>query len=209
MTQGMFRGGMPRSTARAMLVLAVVVGLLAGCSADEPEPAPTSTAAPTSAAPEPEPEPVEEVPEEPVAPEPRSGTPDERDAETAAEYFVDLYEYTLTTRDLQTWETRSVDGCQFCAGTSEDVRGYADGGLTYRGGAFEIEPAKFVAFSDVFAMFAVEVPYTIAPAELVDEDGEIVQIFRDGSGFLLLEMGYSPETGWMLRTGNRHEESSL
>lgn len=184
------------------------MGGLAACGSASEAPTPTPTAEPTSATPSPDPEPADPLPEEPEAPVP-NGTPDERDAEVAAEYFVELYEYTLATGDLTTWEARSLEKCQFCARTSENVRELRDEGLTYRGGAFSIEPARFVAFDDSLRMFAVEVPFSVDEAELIDSEASVIRRLSADTGFLVLEMGYSPEAGWLLRTGNAEQESAL
>lgn len=204
MSQGTFRGGLSGSV-RAVVVAALAVALAAGCTTPDDEPTPT--AAPATPVPEPEPEPAEQLPEEPEAPLPRTGTPDERDAEAAGEFFLRLYEYTLLTGDTEQWEERSLPGCEFCANVVADVDAYRSEGARFVDLEFTVEPARFVAFEDVLVMFAVEVPYEQSATKVVKADGSVVKEFGGGSGFLLLEMAYAPESGWLLRTGNDRDES--
>src|SRR5690606_33992132 len=125
MSQGTFRGGLSGSV-RAVVVVALAVALAAGCTTPDDEPTPT--AAPATPVPDPEPEPTEQLPEEPEAPLPRTGTPDERDAEAAGEFFLRLYEYTVMTGDARQWKERSHPECGFCNNVIESVeRGRVEG----------------------------------------------------------------------------------
>lgn len=204
---GAFRGVLSGSVLRVGVGL-VAVGGVVGCTAAEQEPAPT--AAPTvTSEPTPDPEPTDEAPQEPQAPLPRTGTPDERDAEAAGEFFLELYEYVLLTGDTAQWEKRSDPECGFCANVLEAARENEAQGMRFEGVRIENDPARFVAFDDAFSIYLVEVPYRAAATQIVDGDGAVTRSFEPDTGFLRMEVGYEPRVGWHLVSGGSREESRL
>ncbi|MBI9113497.1 DUF6318 family protein [Sanguibacter suaedae] len=109
-----------RSAGWALLTTAVLV--LAGC-ADDPAATPRDADAATTstetapATPKPTEDPAPTPPERPAA---MNGTDDEA-AKAAAIYFLELYEYTLQTRELAKWDAISDPACSFCANVRDKV----------------------------------------------------------------------------------------
>lgn len=194
------------SVSGAAVAAALLMGGLAACGSAGEATTPTPTVEPTSEMPSPVPEPADPLPEEPVAPVP-DGTPDERDAEAAAEYFVELYQYAMATGDVEVWRERSHAECEFCASTVAQLADYAEARLSYTGGTIRHEPAQIVSFEPDLRVFAVEMAYEIDDVEVVDRSGAVVDEFLADSGFFLVEIGYQPSSGWMLFTAGHHDES--
>lgn len=219
MVQGAVHGGLSGSSrwcgwSRGTLTLGLCVALAAGCTAGSGTPA-EPTFAPTTTAPqptaEPTPEPGVATPVEPEAPSPLlSSTPNERDAEKAAEYFLELYEYVLETGDLETWDFRGYVDCGFCSSISEDVSSLTADGAKHHGIAYDVGYSQVVEFDDVLRSFVVELRYSSTAGEVVSPDGSQVRAFEaNEEGYLLLEVGFDPHMGWRLFRGARQESSVL
>lgn len=206
MTQGMVRAVLSGSM-RGLAAVALVVAA-GGCTGPDPvDPVPTTP--PATTVPELEPEPTAEQPEEPVAPVPASGTPDERDAEAAGEFFVRLYVHVLQTGDIAQWRERSDPECGFCSNVMSMAEDNAAERAHFADVSITAEPAAFVAFDSTIRVFAVEVPYASAPMEIVGEDGSTIRSFDSDEGYLLMDIAYEPGGGWQLLTGGNHKESHL
>lgn len=215
MVQGSVRGGLSGSHARGAwgLVVGAVLGvsLIAGC-ATEPDPAPEPTAAPTTAPPHPEPsteEPTAEAPVEPEAPRPLYATPNEHDAQEAAEYFVALYEYAIATGDLSAWSNRGQPTCEFCVSTANSVEELRAQDAVREDVRIDVLSSHVVGVEESLGVFAVEIEYTASAGRVVTSSGDVLGTIEARNGYLMLEVGLAPDRGWLLFTGSAREASVL
>lgn len=133
-------GSSSRARRRVLGLGAVVaVGLVvAGCTGeerpDEPEPSTSSVEESPEPTGEPEPAPTETGPAKPERP----AAMEQEDAEgaaAAAEYFLELYEYVMTTGDTSEWRTMSLDSCTFCQGSIGQADQISSRGDVFEGGS--------------------------------------------------------------------------
>lgn len=162
-----------RARRRVVAVGAVVlVGLLAGCTGEEPvEPDPSSS---TTESPEPTEEP-EPTPTEtgPVKPE-RPAAMDQQDGEgaaAAAEYFLELYPYVMATGDTAEWEAMAHEACGFCddaIGQAETIKSRAD---VYSGGETDVVVVGEYARDDLTGIFPLDARVDQTPIVITDSAG--------------------------------------
>lgn len=205
MEQGAFRGGLCGSRLVALTTAAVLVLGACGAAEQEPEPPPPPPVETVEPTPEPEPE-VEPEVTEPTHPWPE-GVPGPREAEQAAVYFLELYHYVMQTGDLEAWN-RAVTGpeCAFCVGTIEAADEIHSVGGAYVSEGLAVGEPRFLAFDETFRMFAIEVPFDFAGAVVLDVAGDEVRAVEPLSAYMILDIAFAADRGWLLLTGSRHEE---
>jgi len=129
-----------------VVVLTAAACLVAGCTGgQEPTPSPPSATA-VEPAPAPSPTPTTDAPVKPERPA-AMDTDDAAGAAAAAEYYVELYAYVMTSGDTSEWDAMSHAECESCAGLLEQARTIAERGDTFVGGATSAEvddPGKYV-----------------------------------------------------------------
>lgn len=186
--------------------VAVLVGLLTGCTA-EPPPSPLfSTTAATPSA-EPTPGPTAETASAPAPPVEMESL-DAVGAAAAAAYFLSLYQYTVTSGDLTEWDAISAQDCSFCANVRSDVTAVYGAGGHYAGGALSTSTAKVVGYEETLGVYAVEFEFSVAASTQVGSDGSVVREIPAESGFLLLDVLPAAD-GWVLLTGDARDESVM
>jgi len=192
-----------RSTrlATATLATATVLALVTACGTTEPGPTASPT---TSLSATPSPTPTATALAEPTKP-PEMERNDEVGAIAAAEYFMELYNYVIQTGDLGPWDAAADRNCGFCSNVSSDLRPvYAEGGK-YLGGLVTITSTRLVGFDETLRVHAVEVTYEESESRVLDSDEEVVKHTDARSGWLVLDVGASPD-GWRLLTGDARDE---
>lgn len=195
------RARAPRALGAGVVALGLAVTFVTGCTPDDPEPTPT----PTVDSPTPTPTPTVEAlapPERPAEME-RS---DDVGAAAAAVYFLQLFDYVMHTGDVGIWDEISVQDCGFCAGVRTDAESMNTAGRRLEGGAFVVGEPRVVGFEEAIRVHAVEVAYTSEAGVVVDASGAVQSEIAAGSGFLLLDVGYTAD-GWRLVRGGAADES--
>jgi hypothetical protein len=193
-----------RRMSRLVMAAVTVAALTAGCSAQEPAPAPPVAEVGESQAPAATPTPTRsptpmpaQLPERAEAME----APDRAGAEAAATYFLELFNYVMTTGQVAEWQAISGASCGFCANTVAEVEKIYGSGGSYQMTDYNLGTAEVVAFDETFKVFGVEVPYESGGATIFGPAGERVDVRSADHGSLLLEVGFVPGEGWQLLTG--------
>jgi hypothetical protein len=194
----------------AVVVAAVLVGLVAGCSPSEPvaeSPGPVvSEKQSPSPTPTPTPTPTPAGPVKPVRPADMDRT-DEVGAAAAAVYFLELYPYVMATQDISEWEALSyTDLCEFCVKVVADVAENRATGNTYSGGDVSVEVTKTYPIDSLLGAYPVDIRLSQAASTTVDVSGVEtsrteavsgplrVELLHDGSSWLLLEVSTNMPT---------------
>ncbi len=120
-------------------------------------------------------------------------SPDEAGAAAAAEYFVQLYDYSFASGNLEPWNGLASETCDFCRDIAADVAEIGQSGnrtlneptsiVTSR--VWMIEPAKW---------FGADLIVREAPSTQVDATGATVA--TDDGGEFRLALALSWADGW-------------
>lgn len=165
-----------RARRRVLATGAVVaVGLLvAGCTADEPaEPDPTTTTAEAEPSETPEPSPTETGPAKPERP----AAMEQEDAEgaaAAAEYFIELYPYVMTTGDTSEWEAMSHEACGPCASLIEDARLRLEDGDVFEGGGTDANMVQAYQRDEATGIFPLDLEVAQEAVQIASPAGEVL-----------------------------------
>nr|WP_255347118.1 DUF6318 family protein [Cellulomonas sp. KRMCY2] len=185
-----------------------MIAFVGGCAADPaPSPVPPASTAPATPSTEPTPDPAVEaasVPERPAEME----RVDEIGAAAAADYFLSLYQYALTSGDLTEWDAVSAQDCSFCINVRSDVTAVYAAGGHYAGGELSSSTARVVGYEETLGVYAVEFEFSVAASTQVGSDGSVVREIPAESGFLILDVLPAAE-GWVLLTGDARDESVM
>jgi len=177
-----------------VLALGVVGGLggslvLAGCTGEEPvAPEPSTSSVETEPAETAEPSPTETgppAPERPAAME----RDDAEGAAAAAVYFIELYDYVMTTGDTAEWEAMSHDRCEFCAEAvqqAETIKARAD---VFAGGAIDAALAEVFLRDEATGIFPLDVHVEQDPISIEDSSGASLYTSEAISKLYRVEMG--------------------
>ncbi|MEN5075167.1 DUF6318 family protein [Isoptericola cucumis] len=184
------RSARPSATVVAVLL---TVGLLSACSgAERPQedPGPTTTAPPDETSASPTPSATEdgvEKPERPAAMDKKNAD----GAAAAAEYYISLYPYVMTTGDTSTWKAMSFKTCGFCKSSIDQAERINDEKFVWSGG----EITQF----DVATEYARDEATGIYPfdARITQNAGHI----RDGSGEAVFD-GKATDDLYRIEVGN-------
>ena len=156
----------PTTSRRALVgaaAVALVVGVVAGCSGGNAKPAPSATTASSAptASPSPTASPTPDASVKPV----RTAAMDQLSAagaEAVAVYFLNLYPYVYATNDLTEWKALSHPECVFCKSVIDNVGKQVAAGHRSVGGLVSIESVSGVEVSDGF--YSVQVAATQTPS---------------------------------------------
>jgi len=195
--------GVGRSASRHVTVggggrrrlLAVGIALAAGylvaaCTGGgEPDPTPPveTSAAPS---PTPTPEPTETGPTKPDRP----AAMDRDDAEgaaAAAEYFLELYPYVMSTGDTSEWDAMSHAECGTCASLITQARTIAERGDVAIGGevtATVEDPSRYVR-DESTGLFPLDLDFHQAGSSIADAEGTEIFAAEAKNSQKRVEMG--------------------
>ncbi|QHT58136.1 hypothetical protein GXP71_20015 [Cellulomonas sp. H30R-01] len=179
-----------RRTAQGAFAIALLTlgPALAACALDDDPapPTPTADGRETSASTSVDPV-VRPIPDAAMT------SPDEVGAAAAAEYFVQLYDYSFASGNLEPWNGLASETCDFCRDIAADVAEIGQSGnrtlneptsiVTSR--VWMIEPAKW---------FGADLIVREAPSTQVDATGATVA--TDDGGEFRLALALSWADGW-------------
>ena len=190
----------PTTSRRALVgaaAVALVVGVVAGCSGGNAKPGPSATAAPSaptaSASPTASPTPDASV--KPVRPAAMDQV-NPAGAEAVAVYFLNLYPYVYASNDLTEWKALSHAECVFCASVTDHVKKQVAEGHRSTGGLVSIESVSGVEVSPGF--FSVRVAATQAPSSEYAPDGSVADT-SPGSDSQLTLVVLRSGSSWQVR----------
>ncbi|WP_256380377.1 DUF6318 family protein [Cellulosimicrobium sp. 72-3] len=164
--------------------------LVAGCTGGgEPAPSPpVETSAEPSVTEAPEPEPTTTGPPKPERP----AAMDRDDAEgaaAAAEYFLELYPYVMSTGDTAEWDAMTwAETCDFCTSVSSEARSIRDKGDAFSGAEITLSNANVGAFDDLIGGYPILFDFDQSPHRRVAPDGNVVSDDDGESGQLQIDM---------------------
>lgn len=174
---------------RHLVVVGAIAALL-GC---------TPAASETTAAPSPPPSPATSLP----APAPSPTEPPEmtRDDETgalaAARYFVDdLYRYTESTQDTDSWTAMSHDSCIFCRSVLDDVNSLRGGRRLVYPAAVRVQSQSVKRLNPL--AYTVTLDVLTGPDEVWSLDGTPVGTGSQHTGRMTLVM-VNQQKRWLTR----------
>jgi hypothetical protein len=186
------RPGRPRrgrGLTLAPVALGLVAVLLAGCSGSkDPAPAPPPVTADEGPSPSPTPTPTGPVkPERPAA----MDTDDAEGAAAAAEYYIELYPYVMTTGDTSEWEAMSHAECGSCSTLMGDATSMAARKDVLTGGEITatVDDPGYYVRDDQTGIYPFDVRVEQAAMTISDESG--AELFSSGPSTDLrrVEMG--------------------
>ncbi|MGW2092385.1 DUF6318 family protein [Promicromonospora sukumoe] len=147
---------------RAIGLIATAGLALSACTGSPPDPAvsgsPSSDPTPAASA-----SPSPETPAKPERPEAMKRK-DAEGAAAAAEYFIELYPYVMSTGDTEEFEAMSHRACEYCQGTLENAAWLKGNDGTFEGGLTDAVLAQAYQRDELTGVF---------PFDLVTSQGEI------------------------------------
>ncbi|MGX1574263.1 DUF6318 family protein [Cellulosimicrobium funkei] len=171
--------------------------LVAGCTGGgEPAPSPpVETSAEPSETETPEPEPTTTGPPKPERPAAMERD-DAEGAAAAAEYFLELYPYVMSTGDTAEWDAMTwAETCGFCTDVSTDARSIADADQEFVGGEVAASLNKSWPLDTLVGGFPVDLDAQMNEARVLAQTGVEVRKIEGFSG--VMELGLMPhEYGW-------------
>jgi hypothetical protein len=162
--------GMSGMVLRAIGVIAPAGLVLSACTGSPPDPevsaSPSNDPAPAvSASPSPE------APAKPERPEAMKRK-DAEGAAAAAEYFIELYPYVMSTGDTEEFEAMSHRACGFCADALEQAERIDESGWVYAGGESDLAVTQVYERDGLTGIFPLDVEVTQRSSQIVGSDGE-------------------------------------
>jgi hypothetical protein len=182
---------------------AVAVGwVVAGCTGGgDPGPSP-SVEDPVVPAPSetPEPTPTETGPVKPERPAAMERD-DAEGAAAAAEYFLELYPYVMSTGDTTEWEAMSHPECEPCRGFIDQANTIAERGDVYSGGDVDAtiaDPGRYLR-DEATGITPLDVEYTQAEILIADTAGKELYSSANASELRRMELGRR-DGSWIIIT---------
>lgn len=183
-----------------LVALTLVSSLAAGCSgAQDPTPSPPAPA--TADVPSPTPTPL--TPPGPVKPERPAAmdTDDARGAAAAAEYFIELYPYVMTSGDTSEWEAMAHTMCDSCSVLTEDAKSMTARGDVLVGGQVTatVEDPNYYLRDEQTGIYPLDVQVEQTATTITDKSG--AELFSSGATTDLrrVEMGRN-QGSWIVVT---------
>lgn len=181
--------------------VALVVGVVAGCSGGNAKPGPSATAAPATptASPTPTPtaSPTVDASVKPVRPAAMDQV-SAAGAEAVAVYFLNLYPYVYASNDLTEWRSLSHAECVFCASVTGHVGEQIAAGTRSEGGLVSISTIGSTVINPG-RWWSVDVELTQATSSTVDGAGQVVKDFPEVKAYKMnLAVVYEAEH-WVVR----------
>ena len=155
--------------------VALVVGVVAGCSGSGAKPGPSASTASSAPTASPTPTPTASPTPDASVKLVRPAAMDQVNAagaEAVAVYFLNLYPYVYATNDLTEWKALSHPECVFCKSVIDNVGKQVAAGHRSVGGLVSIESVSGVEVSDGF--YSVQVAATQTPSIEYAPDGSRV-----------------------------------
>lgn len=155
---------------RAIGLIATAGLALSACTGPPPDPeasrSPSSDPTPAASA-----SPSPEKPAKPERPEAMKRK-DAEGAAAAAEYFIELYPYVMSTGDTEEFEAMSHRACGFCADALEQAERIDESGWTYAGGESGLAVTQVYERDGLTGIFPFDVEITQKSSQIVGPDGE-------------------------------------
>ncbi|WP_255181378.1 DUF6318 family protein [Cellulosimicrobium cellulans] len=192
-----------RSARRRALALGVVVTagcLVAACTGGgDPAPSPpVETSAEPSVTEVPEPEPTTTGPPKPERPAAMERD-DAEGAAAAAEYFLELYPYVMSTGDTAEWDAMTwAETCGFCTGVKENALEIKSAGDSYVGSETTVEAATAGEVDSLTGGRAVLVDVTQAAHRRVADDGSVVSEGAQVTGRLHIDVVFTNDQWYVV-----------
>lgn len=100
---------------------------------------------------------------------------DAEGAAAAAEYFLELYPYVMSTGDTAEWDAMTwAETCGFCTSVRADALEIAENGEHFSGGALELSDKNVGAFDDFIGGFPILYDYSQQPHARTTSDGTVI-----------------------------------
>jgi len=194
----------PRTSRRALVgaaAVALVAGVVAGCSGGGAKHGPSATVAPsaptTSPTPTPTASPTPDASVKPVRPAAMDQV-SAAGAEAVAVYFLNLYPYVYASNDLTEWKALSHAECVFCASVTSHVGEQVAAGTRSEGGLVAISTVRSTVINPG-RWWSVDVELTQATSSTVDGAGKVVEDFPEVKAYKMnLAVVYEAEH-WVVR----------
>src|SRR5450759_1963649 len=194
----------PTTSRRALAgaaAVALVVGVVAGCSGGNAKSGPSASTAPSAPTASPSSTPTASpTPDASVKPV-RPAVMDQVNAvgaEALAVYFLNLYPYVYATNDLTEWKALSHADCVFCAAVTSHVGGQVAAGTRSEGGLVTISTVRSTVINPG-RWWSVDVELTQATSSTVDGAGKVVEDFAVVKAYKMnLSVVYEAEH-WVVR----------
>ncbi|MFI8525149.1 DUF6318 family protein [Promicromonospora sukumoe] len=157
---------------RAIGLIATAGLALSACTGSPPDPevsaSPSDDPTPAvSASPSPE------VPAKPERPEAMKRK-DAEGAAAAAEYFIELYPYVMSTGDTEEFEAMSHRACGFCADALKQAERISTRDETWAGGEIQSTLLETYERDDVTGIYPLDVEVQQDAAQITDSEGATV-----------------------------------
>ncbi|MCB7136570.1 DUF6318 family protein [Cellulosimicrobium marinum] len=125
---------------------------------------------------------------------------DQHDAEgaaAAAEYFLELYPYVMTTGDTAEWEAMTHEACGFCSDSIGQATRIVDEEASFEGGEIATTVITTYAQDDLTGLYPLDVQIDQEP--MVIRDSSNAELFADDrtSDLYRVEMGIRDGT-WVV-----------
>ncbi|SDS86955.1 hypothetical protein SAMN04489860_2578 [Paraoerskovia marina] len=184
------------------LPVALILGL-GGCSSDdEPESGAsvTTSAAPTTSEPTPtepsetrEPEPTETGPTPPPRPAAMDDT-GKKGARAAAEYFIALTEYAMTTGDTRALTEMAYEStCTTCESLIADAKDWAERDLVVDMAGTELSDFEVNDRDSLTGGYAVTMAFVQPAGSLTDVDGKVQDQWGEDTGWMQFDAMHDGE----------------
>ena len=180
----------PTTSRRACVgaaAMALVVGVVAGCSGGNAKPGPSATTAPsaptTSPTPTPTASPTADASVKPVRPAAMDQV-SAAGAEAVAVYFLQLFPYIFASGDVTEWKALSHAECMFCASVTADVDKQVAAGNRSVGGLVKISAVRSTVI-DPARWWSVDLELTQSPSSTLDGTGKVVQDFAEAKAYTM------------------------
>ena len=177
-----------------MGVLAAGVLALGGCTADadaEPGPSVSTSGSPTVSA-----SPSQSPIVAPVRPAEMERS-DEVGALAAAEYFMELHEFTYASGSTTEWSAASGQSCGFCTSVLQAVTSAYSAGGRIENGASSFTDFALVGHDIGLNVFGVSLSFDVEESRRIDAAGTVTGVIPAESGTLILELAPSAR-GWTI-----------
>src|SRR5450830_994030 len=190
----------PTTSRRALVgaaAVALVVGVVAGCSGGNAKSGPSATTAPSAptASVSPTASPTPDASVKPVRPAAMDQV-NAAGAEAVAAYFLNLYPYVYATNDLTEWKALSHAECVFCKSVIDNVEKQVAAGTRTEGRLVTTERIDTVPISS--GLFSVRMVASQQEAVVRGNDGSTVK--ETGSSRFGLDVAVlSTGSGWIIR----------
>ncbi len=148
---------------RAIGVIATAGLALSACTGSPPDPeasvSPSNDPTPAVTA-----SPSPEAPAKPERPEAMKRK-DAEGAAAAAEYFIELYPYVMSTGDTEEFEAMSHRACGFCAELAQQALAIQEEGETFLGGTTKVQITKTYKRDEVTGIYPFDSKITQARSQ--------------------------------------------